>query len=451
MIANRRSCWNFSLDRALDYARALAKPLLVLEALRLDYKWASQRLHQFVIDGMRANQAAFADSPITYFPYLETRSGEGSGLLEWLAERAAVVVTDDFPCFFLPRMLTAAARRIQPKLEAVDSNGLFPMRATDRTFARAVDFRRYLQKHLERHLDHFPQASPLARLELKRLSSLPQGRWRPSDLSQLRLEDLPVPALPGPVRFQGGSAAATELLDHFLHQRLAGYDERNDPERKATSGFSPYLHFGHLSSHQVFHEVAERAGWRRARLGPQARGQRTGWWGLELATESFLDQLVTWRELGYNMCATQPAYDRWESLPQWASASLEEHADDPRDHVYSLDRFEQANTHDPLWNAVQNQLRQEGVIHNYLRMLWGKKVLHWTRHPREALEILIELNNKYALDGRNPNSYSGIFWIFGRYDRAWGPERPIFGKIRYMTSDSTRRKFNLEQYLARYS
>ncbi|MCA9793052.1 MAG: deoxyribodipyrimidine photolyase, partial [Candidatus Eremiobacteraeota bacterium] len=135
MIANRRSCWNFSLDRALDYARALDKPLLVLEALRLDYPWASQRLHQFVLDGMRANQAAFANSPVTYFPYLERQKGEGSGLLEWLAERAAVVITDDFPCFFLPRMLTAAATRIQPKLEAVDSNGLFPMRATDRTFA----------------------------------------------------------------------------------------------------------------------------------------------------------------------------------------------------------------------------------------------------------------------------------------------------------------------------
>jgi deoxyribodipyrimidine photo-lyase len=159
---------------------------------------------------------------------------------------------------------------------------------------------------------------------------------------------------------------------------------------------------------------------------------------------------VTWRELGYNVCATTPAYDRYESLPAWARETLAEHASDPRKHVYTLRQFETARTHDELWNAAQNQLRMEGRMHNYLRMLWGKQVLHWSESPQAALEILIELNNKYALDGRNPNSYSGIFWVLGRHDRPWGPERPIFGKVRTMTSDTTRRKLKVGDYIERW-
>jgi deoxyribodipyrimidine photo-lyase len=137
-------------------------------------------------------------------------------------------------------------------------------------------------------------------------------------------------------------------------------------------------------------------------------------------------------------------------LPDWAQQTLDEHASDVRPYVYSLEEFENAQTHDPLWNAAQRQLVREGRIHNYLRMLWGKKILHWTETPRHALKVMIELNNKYALDGRDPNSYSGIMWVLGRYDRAWGPERPIFGKIRYMTSESTQSKFHVKQYIRKY-
>jgi deoxyribodipyrimidine photo-lyase len=166
--------------------------------------------------------------------------------------------------------------------------------------------------------------------------------------------------------------------------------------------------------------------------------------------EAFLDQLVTWRELGHNAAAWLPAYDRWESLPAWARATLDEHAGDPRPYVYGREQLELAGTHDPLWNTAQRQLVVEGRIPNYLRMLWGKKILEWTRSPREALEVMIELNNRYALDGRDPNSYSGIFWVLGRYDRPWGPERPVFGTVRYMTSENAARKLKLNAYLRRY-
>jgi len=169
------------------------------------------------------------------------------------------------------------------------------------------------------------------------------------------------------------------------------------------------------------------------------------------SAEEFLDEFITWRELGYNMAWQRPDYADFNSLPDWARQTLEEHEDDPRDHVYTLAEFERGATHDPLWNAAQTQLIREGRIHNYLRMLWGKKILQWTGSPREALAVMIELNNKYALDGRNPNSYSGIFWVLGRYDRPWFPERPVFGTVRYMTSENTARKVRVKEYLKRYS
>jgi len=228
---------------------------------------------------------------------------------------------------------------------------------------------------------------------------------------------------------RGGSEEARRTLGHFLRRRLAGYAEhRNEPERDATSGLSPYLHFGHLSVHEI-----------HGRLGKRRDAKE------------FLDQLITWRELGFNLSSKRPDYDRYESLPAWARRTLDEHAADARPVVYTPAQLEAGDTHDPLWNAAQMQLVREGRLHNYLRMLWGKKILKWTRSPREALETMIELNNKYALDGRDPNSYSGIFWVLGRYDRAWGPERPIFGKIRYMTSENTARKVRVRDYVARYA
>ena len=151
------------------------------------------------------------------------------------------------------------------------------------------------------------------------------------------------------------------------------------------------------------------------------------------------------------MCWQRDDYDQYVSLPQWARETLRGHETDERQYRYSLEEFEEGLTHDPLWNAAQMQLLREGTIHSYLRMLWGKKILQWSDTPKKALKIMIELNNKYALDGRDPNSYSGIFWVLGRYDRPWGPERPVFGKIRYMSSKNTARKVNVKDYMERYS
>lgn len=455
MVASRRSNWNHALDRALAWCRALGRPLVVLEALRCDYRWASDRLHRFVLDGMRDNAAAFDRAGVTYFPYVEPSVGAGRGLLESLARSAAVVVTDEFPCFFLPRMVDAAANRLTVRLESVDSNGLLPLRAPGKAFSRAFDFRRYLQSSLLDHLDDLPAAEPFRGLDLPPAAGPSReivDRWPAATLEspERLVSDLPIDHTVAATDLRGGSRAATERLDAFLENRLSGYLERNQPESETTSGLSPYLHFGHVSAHQVFSALTEREGWTPDRTAPTADGKRQGWWGLSPAAEGYLDQLVTWRELGYVFCYERPDYDELSSLPSWARATLEEHANDPRPELYDLDEFDHAATHDPIWNAAQTELRESGRMHNYLRMLWGKKILHWSDSPASALRIMIELNNRYALDGRNPNSYSGIFWTLGRFDRAWGPERPVFGKVRYMTSESTRRKLRLNAYLRRW-
>ncbi len=457
MVANRRSTFNFSLDRAIEWAEELRQPLVIFEALRCDYPWASDRIHAFISAGMRDNAAAFAKSSVTYLPYLEPQQGAGRGALRWLAERASVVVSDDFPCFFLPRMLEAAARQIPVRFELIDSNGLLPMRATDRIFARAFDFRRYLQKELLPHLEHVPQADPLHGKRLPRLAPAMLAefvqRWPLVDTQEpIDLEKFPIDHAVSVVSGEpGGSRAGRKQLETFLKQRLQRYSEdRNEPELPGTSRLSSYLHFGHISAHEIFDAIQRQTKWQPQQINPQAKGSASGWWGLAEPVESYLDELITWRELGYNMCAHDPNYDQYESLPSWAQETLADHAGDRREWIYTLEQFDRAQTHDRLWNAAQRQLVTEGRIHNYLRMLWGKKILEWSASPREALAIMIELNNRYGLDGRNPNSYSGIFWVLGRYDRAWGPERPVFGKIRYMSSDNTARKVAVKNYIARY-
>jgi deoxyribodipyrimidine photo-lyase len=455
MVASRRLESNFALEHAAARAHEWRKPLIILEALRCDYPWASDRLHTFVIDGMADHAQALDGSPVAYLPYVEPTRGAGKGLLAALARRACLVVTDDFPAFFVPRMIAAAGRAIDARLEAVDGNGVLPMRATDKVFLTAYSFRSYLQGAFRDALTAWP-----GRIDLKKLRpvSIPDDiveRWPATARDDLRhpeslLASLPIDHSVGAVDTRGGRRAGRKRLADFVADGLPRYvDAHSHPDEAVTSGLSPYLHFGHVGAHEVFEAVMTAERWTSRKLGVGKRGQREGWWGASANAEAFLDQLITWRELGYNMCAWRPDdYDAFDSLPAWARATLDIHAADPRQHRYTFDQFRNAETHDPVWNAAQRQLAATGTCHNYLRMLWGKKILEWSASPDEALETMTALMNGLSLDGRNPNSYTGYCWILGRYDRPWGPERPIFGTIRYMSSDNTVRKLRMKKYLA---
>ncbi|MBT8464405.1 MAG: deoxyribodipyrimidine photolyase [Myxococcales bacterium] len=460
MVGFRRPRWNFSLEHAASLADSLGKPLVVLEALRVGYPWASDRLHQFILDGMRANAGYFKNKNVYYFPYVEAAEGEGRGLLRAFAKDACVVVSDDYPTFFIPKMQEAAASQLKARIELVDSNGLFPMRATDKVFSRAFDFRRHLQRELPQYLGERPLADPvdgLAPIQKKTregLAALTGKKWHPATEDVLlgkTLATLPLDHDVPAADISGGFEAGEARVHEFLAGDIDRYgEERNHPDADVASRLSPWLHFGHVSTHQIFDELAKNEGWSAEQLSKKVNGAREGWWGMSSTAESFLDELVTWREVGFNMCAHREDYDQYESLPAWARESLELHESDEREHLYSLDELAASETYDPIWNAAQNELRETGRLQNYLRMLWGKKILEWSPTARDALAVMIELNNKYALDGRDPNSYSGIFWVLGRYDRAWGPERPIFGKIRYMSSDNTKRKLRMREYLDRF-
>lgn len=457
MLAQRRTRFNFGLQHAIARARELERPLVVVEALSCTYRWASDRMHAFAIEGMRDNEAALKGAPVTYYPYVETSAEDGRGFHAALASEACLYVTDHWPCFHMPKWAQIVADQINVRMEAIDSCGILPLVSAQKTYARAYDFRRHVHREAFGALQEIPLESPLADCGLKALRTLPKAvteRWPRTDLKTINLASLPIDHDVAPVASApGGATEAGRRLDVFIEDRIERYLERNQPEVEAASGLSPWLHWGHISPHEIFLRVADREGWDPSAIeGQKATAKREGWWGMSAAAEGFIDELVTWREVCFNTCQERPKdYGRYESLPEFAKITLAEHAKDVRPSIYSEEDFETAATHNDLWNAAQNQLRSEGIIHNYLRMLWGKKILHWTESPQEAHRIMVHLNNKYCLDGRDPNSWGGIMWVLGRYDRAWGPEREIFGKVRYMTSDNTARKVRVKNYVAKYT
>lgn len=461
MMTARRPFFNFALERAVNLAQQLERPLLILEMLQVDPRCSSARTHRFVLDGMADHAAHFSGTPARYYPYVEPKENSAEGLLERLATHAAAIVADEFPDAVISLKARTLAARVGVRVESVDSNGLLPLRAQEKAFARAFDFRRYLWRELPDHLEARPQRDPLRQVQLMACPQLPANitrRWPMASAELLAANSTALAAILVKHRvaeapLKGGFRAGRQRLTHFIAESLTLYaDERNHPDAEVTSHLSPYLHFGHLSAHEILARVLQCEEVSLANLRARSRGIDEPMWRMRPGAEAFLDQLLTWRELGYNFCHLHPEdYDRFDSLPSWAKQTLREHQTDPRSHVYTLEQLESANTADPIWNAAQRELMATGQMHNYLRMLWGKLVIGWTPSPEEAFSYLVELNNKYALDGSDPNSYSGIGWCFGRFDRPWGPKRDCYGSVRFMTSASAQRKLRLKNYLARWS
>jgi deoxyribodipyrimidine photo-lyase len=449
----RRLERNHALDYALRCATETGKPLVVYEGLRLDYPWASRRFHRFLLEGMAANAAGAARRGIHYWPFVETPKSPAPDLVPRLAARAALVVTDDYPCFVVPRQSEALARRTEVPVIAVDGNSIVPLSLLGPAVSAAAHLRPRIHKAFAEAWPHRAAREPRVSDAAASKVTPPFDLWRADDLDAF-LESLPVDPSVAPVRSTpGGSDAGRARLQSFAKKRLAGYaEERSLPRSPAeghASGLSPYLHFGHLSIEEVVERALGTTGkWTTDELRVHCRGKREGFFTDDPDVNAFLDEAVTWRDVGFqwHWSRRRDTESLARALPGWALATLAAHAPDRRPYLYSLEEWEAGATHDPLWNAAQRELVATGTIHSYLRMLWGKKVLEWSRTPDEAYRTLEHLNNKYALDGRDPNSYTGILWCFGLFDRPWAPERPVLGQLRYMSSENTARKFKLGPY-----
>ena len=469
MIAARRFNYNAALEYAAKLAENYGKPLLVVEEISTSHKFANDRITSFVIQGMVENTSIFKEHNIRFIPWVETPLSGPMGLLKTLAKRACLIVTDDFPTYYPLSATKAAGRSLNRKVIAVDSNGVFPMSWTSSAFSTAHSFRRFIHANFSRCRETWPQKVPintdydysisddLYRSIIQECSvKIPpyEWLWRCSEggsTGKKALSTIDIDHEVQPVRqARGGRNTAAKKLAVFLKNRLNRYNvDRNNIEKPSVSGLSPWLHFGHISSIEIVGKILDSEKWTPENITTSRKGAREGWWGLPAGVESFLDQIITWRELGFNNAFHNPNHNKYESIPEWAKLTLSEHTDDER-MLYTFEQIENAETHDEVWNAAQQELLQTGIIHNYLRMLWGKRILEWAQTPEQAVEWMIELNDKYALDGRDPNSYTGIFWVLGRHDRAWGPERAIFGKIRYMSSENTKKKLKLKPYLQQF-
>jgi deoxyribodipyrimidine photo-lyase len=457
MQINRRFEYNFALQYAVKLANSLQKPLLIYEGLSASYPWASDRFHVYLMQGMEENLQIAEKNGWNYFGYWEPKPKAGNGLIKQLASKACALVTDDNPVFIMRTHNDRVSQKLSIPYIVVDSNGLIPFGITEKAPYTAFLFRKIMQKNFVEAIKNAPEQHPMQTLQnrgrvhleddfLKKYPSF----WLLNTTKESFISSLPIDHSVKPIEEIGTREEALKKFSRFLDHKLKHYmEDRNHPDKLGASSMSGYLHFGKISEFEMVLRALEKQpeSWSLDAI-TYKNGQSGDFYGGHPSIESFLDELITWREVGHHFAHHVANYDEFESLPDWALQTLQEHENDSREALYSLEEFEKAKTHDPIWNAAQRELIREGRIHNYLRMLWGKKILEWTPNPRKALEIMIELNNKYAIDGRDPNSYSGIFWVLGRFDRAWG-ERPVFGKIRYMSSDSTIKKIDMKGYLKR--
>ncbi|RME35909.1 MAG: deoxyribodipyrimidine photolyase [Thermoflexia bacterium] len=410
MQSSQRACWNPALEFAVDQANERGLPLLVAFGLTPHYPEANLRHYAWMLEGLRETAQSLLERGIGFVLRLEYPPN----LALSLARNAAAVVTDrGYLRHHRSWRRYLAERALCPVIE-VEGDAVVPVEtACTHQAVRASVLRRRIQPLLPRFLRPLQEQAPRVRADFAE----PSLDWtQPEKILSLLEVDRTV----GPVDLPSGTGAARQRLRLFLEQGLPRYaDLRGDPRHDATSGLSPYLHFGQISPVEVAWEVS--------RIG-------------DPGADAFLEELIVRRELALNFVWYNPDYDRWEGLPRWARETLQAHAGDPRPALYSLEDLESARTEDPVWNAAQSALVRTGRMHNYLRMYWGKQLLLWTEHPQDALRIGLYLNNRYALDGRDPNSYAGVGWCLGLHDRPF-PERPVFGKVRPMTPEGIRRKF----------
>jgi deoxyribodipyrimidine photo-lyase len=424
MQASQRLRWNQAFEFAKKLSSEKSKPLIVVFGLTDDYPEANQRHYTFMLQGLQEIEADLKKKGILFRIY----KGEPHEAPLLLADRASVIVCDRGYLRHEKKWRAELSKKCSCPLIQVECNVVVPLEEVShkREFAA-----RTIRPKIKKKLNTYMKKWTSKNYDAKKLKK-PKVKKSDINLSHsinTLLEELQLDRSVKPVkRLKGGENQAQTHMKKFFTHKLNGYASgRSEPGAFHVSYFSAYLHFGQVSPLEL--------AWRCEQESKIKRDDK----------DTFLEELIIRRELAMNFVHFEPDYDQYKALPSWAQKSLNEKRKDKRPYLYTKDELEAAGTHDEYWNTAMREMRETGYMHNYMRMYWGKKILEWSETPEEAFKTTLELNNKYFMDGRDPNSFTGVAWCFGLHDRPW-TEREVFGKIRYMNDKGLKRKFDIELY-----
>ena len=424
MQQSQRAEENHALEYAVELANHLDLPLLVVFGLTDTYPEANLRHYRFMLEGLRETVLALAERGIK----MVVRRGEVPEVALATGQSAAAIVCDRGYLRHQRSWRRQVARQASCRVVQVESDVIIPV---DVVSNKAEYAARTIRPKIHRELDAYLTAFQLTPLHKSSLEFKVDGLDLEDIDALLARMDLDGSTRPVSRFFKGGTRQAKKRLKAFVAHGLKSYSAHsNQPQTDDISHMSPYLHFGQISPLYLARTVKAAA---KSSLDQDE-------------IDAFLEQMIVRRELAMNFVQFTPDYDRYTCIPGWARQTLDEHRKDRRPHRYALKQLEAADTHDRYWNAAMREMKNTGFMHNYMRMYWGKKILEWSRTPEQAFKSTLALNNKYFLDGRDPNSYTGVAWIYGIHDRAW-QERPIFGKVRYMAATGLERKCDIEAYV----
>ena len=420
MQSSQRAEDNWALSYATQTANSSDLPIVVYFELTTEFPEANCRHYWFMLEGLKEVSTTLQSLGVRF---VIKHANPPKGLME-LAEKASQIIVDKGYLRTNKEWYKYAAQRIQVPIVQIEDNVVVPVEETSQKEEySAATLRPKLLVKLNQFLDIPPQILPKKPSLDIEIDSVPLVDLEKT-LAALQIDR----SVNKSKYFQGGTTKAKELLELFIEHSLGLYErEGNNPENNCASYLSPYLHFGQISPAYVALQILKTNA---------------------AISHKFLEQLIIRRELAINFVHYNPDYDSFLGLTQWAKKTLAAHAVDQRSYVYSLRELENAQTHDVYWNAAQREMVVTGKMNGYMRMYWGKKIIEWTKSPSEAFEIALFLNNKYELDGRDPNGYAGVAWCFGKHDRPW-EEREIFGNVRFMNKSGLERKFNMESYVQR--
>ncbi len=421
MQASQRTNYNHALEYSINLANKHRKPLIVYFGLTDEFINANLRHYYFMLQGLKEVKKNLGKRGITFIlRHISPEKG-----IVGLSKKACAIVVDRGYLKIQREWRGYVSKNVSCPLFEVESDVVVPVE----TASGKEEYAAFtIRKKLNNLKDDF-----LNEVDKNKLRNHSIGVDIDSlDVNSIDgiIKNLDIDKSVGKSIFDGGEKRAKDTLDDFIKNKIDKFsDLRNDPSKDYFSNLSPYLHFGQISPVDISLKINET----------DSPGK-----------EPFLEELIVRRELSINFIFYNSKYDSLNGLPEWSMNTLKKHGQDKREYIYSLDEFEKGKTHDPYWNTAQKEMVKTGKMHGYMRMYWGKKIIEWTKKPKDAFDIAIYLNNKYELDGRDPNGYTGVAWCFGKHDRAW-KERSIFGKVRYMNAKGLERKFDINSYVSKFS